>query len=241
VIRASNVGEVAAPASLLAAKVDVLQGIVKDLHRRERLHGEELAVMNKQHLEEMSIRGDEHMTTKHEAEQLKTELCRLREEQHLHGDKCAQLMSKIGMLSGTVDELNAQLDRMRIEIEGANRIIAAERRRRVETDESCSQRLVDLQTEFTKEHEQTKRELEMERERSARYHLDVSRLTKRVERELLKREEREEIAGAAVEASGRRVKLLEGSLISSEKKISRQQAQIKLQQLLIRGLLQQGV
>jgi chromosome segregation ATPase len=239
----SQVKETDTPA-LLAAKLDVLQGVAKDLRMRERLHLENAAMIDKQHADEMSNQEKRHQMAERRStervDQLEAENRHLKQQQEFDEERIIQLTREMLTVSGKIEVLNAQLKRMNTEIEEANQVVAVERKSRNENDETYENRIMNLRTEYEGKCARLTSELEMERENSAIYHADALKFVQQAKNEALKRKEREEIATAAVEASEKRATLLEEKLISSEKKRSRLQAQIKLQRLLISGFLEEG-
>jgi hypothetical protein len=229
---------------LLAAKLDVLQGVVKDLHKREKLHQQNLSVIDNQHMDKVSI--TRHQQTDIECRNGKNldlfdaDIRRQHQEQQSDEQKIVQLTCEIGILSENIKGLETKLDRMNTEIDTANEIIALERGVRTKSDEIYNEEIRDLQIEHKEDRVRLMSDLESERVKSARYLADVVTSTEQARYEKRKREEREEIASAAVKASQKSATLLEEKLLASEKKVSRLRAQIKLQQLLMHAFLEKA-
>ena len=229
---------------LLAAKLDVLQGVVKDLHNREKLHRQKLSVIDSQRMDEVSITSSQQESSecrnRKNLDRFDTDIRSQHQEQQSEEQKVVQFMGEIDLLSGNIKELECKLERMNTEIETANEIIALERGVRTKSDGIYNKETRDLQIECLEDSVRLMSDLESEREKSARYLAEVVTSTEQARYEKRKREEREEIAGAAVEASQKRATLLEEKLLASEKKVSRLRAQIKLQQLLMRAFLEKA-
>jgi hypothetical protein len=227
---------------LLAAKLDVLQGVVKDLHRRQNVHQEKVSEIDNQHVEEVSITERQNLDRRNTRNKFRFEADagRLRQEQKSDKQKIVYLLSEIDLLSGNIKDMSTKLERMHTEIETANEIIAVERGLRAKNDESYRKRLRDLQIEYMEDRARLMSESESEIEKSARCLADVVMSNEQARNEQRKKEEREEIAAAAVKSSQRRATHLEEKLISSEKKVSRLRAQIKLQQLMMRAFLEEA-
>jgi hypothetical protein len=228
---------------LLAAKLDVLQGVVKDLHRRQNVHQEKVSDIDNQHVEEVSVTERQNLDSRNTRNKFRFEADagRLRQEQQSDKHKMVYLLSEIDLLSGNIKDMSTKLERIHTEIETANEIIAVERGLRAKNDESYKKRLRDLQIEYMEDRARLMSESESEIEKSARCLADVVMSNEEQARnEQRKKEEREEIAAAAVKSSQRRATHLEEKLVSSEKKVSRLRAQIKLQQLMMRAFLEEA-
>jgi chromosome segregation ATPase len=230
-------GKVTENAYLLVEKIDVLQGVVKELQKRETRILEDAAAIEQQHAEDVSVMARKHSTF---TDQLEMEIGRLKRQKISDEKRTVDLMNEMEKLSGKVQGLKAKLKRMTMEIEEGDRSITFERKKRAESEEAYEQRIVDLQSMNQEKVLRIISELEEEREKSSRYQTDMMRLTKQAENETSKRKEREEIATSAVEVSKNKVMCLEEKLVSSQQKCLRLQAQIKLQRLVLRGFLENG-
>ncbi len=232
--------------SLIRAKLDILQGIVKEIHQNE--------IMLKGQLSEVQETLDDHYCVAkrdpneekaHESVKLEELPKRNERAANMRQAKAEQVASLTSASEARADEvqhLQELVDRQEQELQKAAVEIIS-----VQGQLQQLNRIVQAQedqhaTQLLFLHEQLRHEKQTNikfRDTSGQQTREITSLMAKLEDSEIQWKERMDIATAAVEAADKRGKEMAKELIISERRRRRAQVYLSLQRLLLQGLLEQ--
>jgi chromosome segregation ATPase len=235
----------------LRGKLEILQGVVKDLGEQKAARKEKVVAVENEHAEIVSdLEKQRHRNTEaHLSSRIEELLGEISRAQKLEDAACTRVDSMTSQLKEKSRELtliHEELDQKEGELEKTrDKILIYEKetlqmeRRQKENEKLGAQKVLSLKTEHLNELNKSGARIERMDYIIHEQKAEVAVLRERLEEGEAKCNERVEIASAAVEAAEKRTKNVTEELNISESHRKRLQVQTKLQQLVLRGLLAQ--